>query len=209
MVGNYGTAPISLLLQWGGRNPSIKATFQVYLCASCSKYLSNVVIEVSIAHWAIVERFRRRDVQFSDHKQQSETIESGNSMANGSMASTQALSPQQQRPMTLVGPYGIELGSSNFHISSSSSTPKQWEATISQTLQPVCNNALWPMSALMDCTVLSWREGTFTFAEGYSKTKQSSTYGTKIFFSSEPIEISSQRKKKPQNLSAKKANIQW
>ena len=43
--------------------------------------------------------------------------------------------PQQQRPMTLVGPYGIELGSSNFHISSSS-TPKQLEATISQTLQP-------------------------------------------------------------------------
>ena len=118
-----------------GSNPSIKATLQVYRCACCSKYLSNVVIEVSIAHWAIVERFRRRDVQFSDHKQQSETIESGNSMANGSMASTQALSPQQQRPMTLVGPYGIELGSSNFHISSSS-TPKQLEATISQTLQP-------------------------------------------------------------------------
>ena len=126
-----------------------------------------------------------------------------------SMASTQALSPQQQRPMTLVGPYGIELGSSNFHISSSSSTPKQLEATISQTLQPVCNNALWPMSALMDCTVLSWREGTFTFAEGNSKTKQSSTYGTKIFFSSEPIEISSKRKKKLQNLSSKKATIQW
>ena len=33
-----------------GSNPSIKATLQVYLCACCSNYLSNVVIEVSIAH---------------------------------------------------------------------------------------------------------------------------------------------------------------